>query len=271
MRGYHKLPVYWINADQVRVCPHEVLAERSIRGTLRKRASTHENLRPTLRYGLCLLTNARGHAVARRDPLQQCSVESMNRMLDAGAQLFYEGGSPAVTLEAIIERSGSSTGSFYARFGDIRGFHDAMHERVLELVSAEIMPILAQAALEPDLKSAVRSAVAGELDVIARHRQPLYFFAVGNSHDPTWRDMGAQFTIGMNDLITQIILKFLPTFTGTLAKRRIDMAVRMLIAAALQQIMLNQEEISRVAISQKMVATEMADMVCVYLRTAATH
>ena len=53
----------------------------------------------------------------------------MNRMLDAGEQLFYEGGSPALTLEAVIERAETSTGSFYARFGDMRGFLDAMLDR----------------------------------------------------------------------------------------------------------------------------------------------
>ena len=54
--------------------------------------------------------------MARSAPVQARSIASMNRMLDAGEQLFYEGGSAAVTLEAIVERSETSVGSFYARF-----------------------------------------------------------------------------------------------------------------------------------------------------------
>ena len=40
--------------------------------------------------------------MARRAPVQERSIESMKRMIDAGEQIFYEGGSPALTLEAVI-------------------------------------------------------------------------------------------------------------------------------------------------------------------------
>jgi AcrR family transcriptional regulator len=204
--------------------------------------------------------------MARRAPVQQRSIESMNRMLDAGEQLFYEGGSPALTLEAVIERAETSTGSFYARFGDMRGFLDAMHERVLETLAAEILPVLGKAALEPDLESSMRKTFTGTFEVVERHRVPLFFFAVGNSHDPEWREMGSQFSLAMNDAFTQLIKHYLPKFTSAADKRRIDMAARMGIAATFQQIMLDQDEFSHVNISRKVTATEYADMVCSYLR-----
>ena len=190
----------------------------------------------------------------------------MNRMLDAGEKLFYEGGSPALTLEAVIERAETSTGSFYARFGDMRGFLDAMHERVLGMVAAEILPILGKASMEPDLESSMHKAFTDVFEVVERHRVPLYFYAVGNSHDPEWREMGAQFTLGIADVLTQLIKQHLPRFTSTADKRRIDMAVRMSIASVFQQIMLDQDEISRVSISRKSVAAEYANIVCAYLR-----
>jgi AcrR family transcriptional regulator len=76
--------------------------------------------------------------MARRAPAQERSIASMNRMLDAGEQLFFEGGNPGLTLNAVIERAETSTGSFYARFGDMRGFLDAMHERVLRVLAVEL-------------------------------------------------------------------------------------------------------------------------------------
>ena len=208
----------------------------------------------------------KGVAVARRVPVQQRSVESMNRMLDAGEQLFYEGGSPALTLEAVIERAETSTGSFYARFGDMRGFLEAMHERVLATVADEMLPVLAEAAAEPDLESALQKAIRGAFDVIHHHRVPLYFFAVGNSHDQEWREMGARFTIQMSDTFTRIIKGYLPKSTTAVAKRRIEAASRICIAAAFQQIMLDQEEVSRTSMSPKVLATELANMVYAYLR-----
>ena len=204
--------------------------------------------------------------MARRVPVQQRSVESMNRMLDAGEQLFYEGGSPALTLERVIERADTSTGSFYARFGDMHGFLSAMHERVLLTVGAQVSPVLAQAALEPDLESAMRKAFTGFFEVIERHKVPLYFFAIGNSHNREWREMGDRFLVDVNGTFDQLMKSYLPTFTGAAAKRRIEMASRMSIAAVFQQILHEQEEISSVNLSTRFVATQYADMACVYLR-----
>ena len=189
----------------------------------------------------------------------------MNRMLDAGEQLFFEGGSPALTLEAVIERAETSTGSFYARFGDMRGFLDAMHERVLGALAAEFAPVFAKAAQETDLDSALRTLLTEGFEVVHRHRAQTYFFAVGNSHDPQWRGMGAQFALSMSDAMAEIMRRFLPKSSSAAAKRRLDMAVRMIIAATFQQIMLDQEEISRLSVSQKLVASEIADMVSGYL------
>jgi hypothetical protein len=187
-------------------------------------------------------------------------------MLDAGEQLFYEGGSPALTLERVIERADTSTGSFYARFGDMHGFLSAMHERVLLTVGAQVSPVLAQAALEPDLESAMRKAFTGFFEVIERHKVPLYFFAIGNSHNREWREMGDRFLVDVNGIFIQLMKSHLPTYTSAAAKRRIEMASRMSIAAVFQQILHEQEEISSVNLSTRFVATQYADMACVYLR-----
>ena len=206
-------------------------------------------------------------AVARRVPVQQRSIESMNRMLDAGEQLFYEGGSPALTLEAVIERAETSTGSFYARFGDMRGFLDAMHERVLGLILTESMPVLAKASMEKDLESALRTICVGVFDVTKRHRSQVYFFAVGNNQDETWRAMGAQFMLQHVDTFGQIVKPYLTQPTSAATKRRIDMAARTILAAMFQQVMFDQDEISRLDLSPKLVATELATMINCYLTT----
>jgi AcrR family transcriptional regulator len=195
----------------------------------------------------------------------------MNRMLDAGEQLFYEGGSPALTLEAVIERADTSTGSFYARFGDMRGFLDAMHERVLETLGAEVEPVFAKASQQTDLETALQTLCTGGFDVISRYRAQTYFFAVGNAQDAQWRAMGAQFTLGMNEAMTQLIKSFVPKSSSAAAKRQIDIAARMMIASVFQQIMLDQTEISHLSLSQKATATELAAMLSAYLQALDTN
>ena len=191
----------------------------------------------------------------------------MNRMLEAGEQLFYEGGSPALTLEAVIERAETSTGSFYARFGDMHGFLDAMHERVLATLGVEIAATLVQAAAAPDLDSALKTYCIGIFDFLSRHRSQTYYFAVGNTQDVHWRAVGSQFLLRNHEAFAHLVAPHLPPTSKAVAKRRIDTAARMIIAAAFQQIMFDHREISRISLSPKMVATDLAEMVSLYLRS----
>ncbi|MSY35142.1 MAG: TetR family transcriptional regulator, partial [Actinobacteria bacterium] len=64
-----------------------------------------------------------------KKPQQARSIESTNRMLDAAEALMREGGPRAITIEAVIERSETSMGSFYARFESREGLFQALHER----------------------------------------------------------------------------------------------------------------------------------------------
>jgi AcrR family transcriptional regulator len=190
----------------------------------------------------------------------------MNRMLEAGEELFYEGGYSALTLDAVIERAGTSTGSFYARFGDMRGFLDAMHVRVLELVSVEVLESIAMASKQPDLESGIRKMCIEGFKVVSRNRTSLYFFAVGNSSDPHWRKMGTKFNLAFSDAFLQVFDLFLSKAKSVPEKRRRDAAARMMIAATFQHIMLDQHEISRIKVNEKESAVALADMVCLYLR-----
>lgn len=208
--------------------------------------------------------------MARRAPAQERSIASMNRMLDAGEQLFFEGGNPGLTLNAVIERAETSTGSFYARFGDMRGFLDAMHERVLRMLAVELDAVIEQASAEPDLAAALQTLCTRAFDVTHRHKAQVYFFAVGNSQDVQWRTMGSQFALGAVDSISQLMRNYLPKPANAHAKRRIDIAGRMIIAAVFQQVMFDQGEISRINMSQNSVATELAAMTCTYLHTTPT-
>ncbi len=208
--------------------------------------------------------------MALRAPVQQRSIESMNRMLDAGEQLCTEGGISALTLESVIELADTSTGSFYARFGDMRGFLDAMHQRALGRLGADLEPVFARASAQGDLESALLILFSQGFEVVHRHRETTYFFVVGNSHDPESREIGRQFAITLNDALSEIMRRFIPNSSSAAAKGRIDMAARMILAATFQQIMLEQQEISRLTLSKKTIASELAAMVSRYLLDTTT-
>ena len=202
----------------------------------------------------------------RRMPEQERSINSMNRMIEAGEQLFYEGGSSALTLNAVLERAGTSTGSFYARFGDMRGFTNAMHEHVLELVSAELIKAYAKASKQPDLESAVQEICIEAFKVVSKHKFALYFFAVGNLQDPQGRAIGKEFRFSMSDMLIELMKSYLPKNSSMARKQRLDIAARMGVAALYQQIMFDQKEMSPLTIKEKDSATALAEVICLYVR-----
>lgn len=62
-------------------------------------------------------------------PRQERSQKTLERLLDAAETLIREGGLEAVTIPAVVERAGSSVGSFYARFADKDALLETLHVR----------------------------------------------------------------------------------------------------------------------------------------------
>ncbi|MFI6477742.1 TetR/AcrR family transcriptional regulator [Nonomuraea sp. NPDC050663] len=68
----------------------------------------------------------------RRTPVQQRSVERVNQMLDAAAELLEEGGYDALSTRALAARTGLPIGSIYRYFSDKRALAEALTRRNLE-------------------------------------------------------------------------------------------------------------------------------------------
>jgi AcrR family transcriptional regulator len=52
-------------------------------------------------------------------PKQARSIATEQKMLDAAEELLRAGDARSVTLENVVKLSGTSVGSFYARFGSV--------------------------------------------------------------------------------------------------------------------------------------------------------
>jgi len=66
-------------------------------------------------------------------------------MLDAAEQLLHNGNAEQVTVESVVRLSGATVGSFYARFGNVEGLFEALHQRYLtSLYESKIFEALNQ-------------------------------------------------------------------------------------------------------------------------------
>lgn len=112
----------------------------------------------------------------RSAPQQRRSVESTEKMLDAAEALLAEGGPDALTISAVVERSGVSNGSLYARFGDRRGLLAAAQDRFLDRLQTGLGAAMRQVEQQSALDDAVRMLVEMFYDTFTRNRQAFNAF-----------------------------------------------------------------------------------------------
>ncbi len=194
-----------------------------------------------------------------KKPAQARSVDSTSRMLDAGEELFLQGGSSQLKLNLILEKSGSSTGSFYARFGDMQGYLDALHHRTLDRVEVALGEVIKKAAGQTSLLETLDIYTYEFLKVLRKFKGTLYFFAVGNAQLEFRQSRGTQFTLSSLSALANLIRPFLSNPESPEAVRRLDMLTRLLAAMGFQQIMFEQEEMSALRLTDEELAHEWAE------------
>lgn len=206
--------------------------------------------------------------MSRKAPLQQRSVASMEAMLVAGEELFREGGSSAVTLEAVIGRAGVSTGSFYSRFGDMEGFLDAIHEHVLQILAGSFEKIFIKAAKEKNLEDCLQTLLLDAFKLIRENREAAYFFAIQNSRNSKWQLPGLRFESSLHDTAVELIKNFLPGTPTQADKLRITFAVNIFNSIIFDQILKQTGNSLDRKMSEKKQISEVVTMISGYLGAA---
>ena len=104
--------------------------------------------------------------LAFRPPRQRRSHESLERILDAAESLIRERGFDNMTIAEVVQRSGSSVGSIYARFSNKVGLLEAVQVRYHARVQNGIF-----AAFSGDhpRDESLLAAVGRIVDVLVRH------------------------------------------------------------------------------------------------------
>ena len=185
-------------------------------------------------------------------------------MLDAAEELFREGGSDALTVEAVIERAGTSTGAFYARFGSRRGLFVAMHERFLEIFGQAFVDAAAAARDQTNLRDALRLFFGASLASIRRHRDTLHFHIIQNAHDTDMRAQGNEFNREIFALIVNLVETHSPK-SDAIDQDRLDLIARSMFGLILETMLFEPDEATGRYMSDDERAERLADMAVAYL------
>jgi len=202
-----------------------------------------------------------------RKPRQARSILSMARMLDAAETLFTEGGADAVTVEAVVARSDSSVGNFYARFGHRDGLLEAMHERFIERMMAVVQGAVEAAARQKTLVDVIEVYVTHMFTGVHTHRDSARFFVMHRSSDVTLRAQGVQANTSVGRVFTDLVLRYSEEFGHARPRTTADVAWRMVFAAVVQQVMFDKHEVSGTPMADRTFVREIARCVANYLRS----
>jgi AcrR family transcriptional regulator len=102
-------------------------------------------------------------------PQQARSIATEQKMLDAAEELLRAGDARNVTLESVVKLSGTSVGSFYARFGSVEGLFEALRNRYREAVyQTAILEAYEKALQQTDLRSALHHSLKPTLELARR-------------------------------------------------------------------------------------------------------
>ena len=204
-----------------------------------------------------------------RKPQQARSILSMARMLDAAEVLFAEGGEEALTVEAVVKRSKTSVGSFYARFGDRGGLLEAMHERFLERLGAGSQMAIQAAVRQKTLIGALEVLITHVFAVVREYRDSARFFFLHRSTDQKLRARGIQANAFFARMFADLVLRYQNEVARAKPAIAADVAWRMTFAMFAQQVMFEDQEVSGVAIGDKALVRELARCLTAYLTSAA--
>jgi AcrR family transcriptional regulator len=117
-------------------------------------------------------------------PKQARSIATEQKMLDAAEELLHNGDGQHVTVENVVRLSGSTVGSFYARFGNVEGLFEALHQRYLtSMYESKIIEALNQSINQPDLKSGLRHGCKILLEFAYEKRKLFAYFITHPSDD----------------------------------------------------------------------------------------
>lgn len=75
-------------------------------------------------------------------PQQERSIKTMNKIMDAAAEILETKNFEQISINEIVEQAGVSVGAFYGRFKDKDGLLEALDERFFTCFEADILDLI---------------------------------------------------------------------------------------------------------------------------------
>lgn len=185
-------------------------------------------------------------------------------MLDAAEELLRFGGADALTVDAVIERAGTSTGSFYARFGSREGLFVALHERFLGVFATVMSGVVERARTRPTAEQALRAFIDGLFSGVRQNRNTLAFHILLNAHNAEMRAQGNEMTRLLTAMMSELITTH-PTDAGRVDAARLDMAARAILGLCLELVIFDDDEVTGRAITPRQFTNRVTAMVISHL------
>jgi AcrR family transcriptional regulator len=189
-------------------------------------------------------------------------------MLDAAEALIAEGGPDALTVEAVITRAGTSTGAFYARFGDRLGLLAAVQERFLGRLRDAAAVQADELADVPDLRQALAIMVEGFLATFRRNRNAFNAVMVQNRGVPDFRARGARATESAAAQLRELLTERSEQISHPDLDLAADIVFRTLFALATQIVMMDEAEVTGRSLSDQQWVEETTHLLVAYLTTS---
>jgi AcrR family transcriptional regulator len=111
-----------------------------------------------------------------RDPKQERSAASTERMLDAASVILAQSGLDGLTVERVVELSETSMGTFYLRFESRQGLIDALHRRFLQTVPPQMARAIDTKEPKQDLRAELEDLFFTVFTGAEVHKDSLSFF-----------------------------------------------------------------------------------------------
>jgi AcrR family transcriptional regulator len=111
-----------------------------------------------------------------RDPKQERSAASTERMLDAATAILAQSGLDGLTVERVVELSETSMGTFYLRFESRQGLIDALHRRFLQTVPPQMAQAIDTKEPKQDLRAELEDLYFTFFTGAEVHKDSLAFF-----------------------------------------------------------------------------------------------
>jgi AcrR family transcriptional regulator len=180
--------------------------------------------------------------LAYKPPRQQRSHESLERVLDAAESLIRERGFDSMTIAEVVQRSGSSVGSIYARFGNKLGLLQGVQIRYHARVQTGIFAAFSG---EHPKGESLAEAVARIVDVMSTLvlSDPQLFraFVVEAVFDPGVRARGERVNAERRDKVAEILLVHREQFSHPEPEQAVRWVYSMLMAALRERVTYGQE------------------------------